>query len=421
MKSICKIIAVAVVLTFAFGSNFSALAADKKVVEITWLQWWVNEWGEDNHAQLIKEFEKLNPGIKVKVVDVPWPDMATKLKADATGLNPKYDVLGMEIDWIASLTNLGYLEDLDSWIEKDKQFQEQMTPNTPLAYNGKIKYLALYLAPYQFVYNVDAFKKQNIAPPKNWAEFEAAMEKIKKSGKYGMSMTLQSADFVVNRYFAFKLAQLGGTWFDENGKVAINSPEAVAVLNYWKDFYAKNLVAPGSMSENQSTSLELLATEQVLSIIDGPFILTKAKQINPDINLAYAPPWKDKTGGYAFNTSGLAMNAKSKNKEAAWKLISFMFSKGVAKKMTNLTSLPWATKAGLEALDGSSDPILKVIPGLFGQDPKNNLSYPCLPDSERLMEELKSAFQLVLAGKADAKTELDKVAASWQKTIDSAK
>ena len=88
-------------------------AMEDEVVEITWLQWWVNEWGPDNHGKLIADFEALHPNIKVTVVDVPWPEMAGKLQAAAAGGSESYDLFGTESTWIAGLTKQGFIE--DSW------------------------------------------------------------------------------------------------------------------------------------------------------------------------------------------------------------------------------------------------------------------------------------------------------------------
>src|SRR5439155_7912689 len=63
-----------VVFLIAFGLALAGRA--EAATEIKWLQWWVNEWGPDNHASLITGFEKENPDIKVTVVDSPYPQMA---------------------------------------------------------------------------------------------------------------------------------------------------------------------------------------------------------------------------------------------------------------------------------------------------------------------------------------------------------
>src|SRR5262249_39671353 len=84
--------------------------------EMKWLQWWVNEWGPENHAALIAGFEKENPDIKVTVIDSPYPQMAGKLNAAAASGDQSYDLFGVEASWISGLVKLGYIEKLDPWL-----------------------------------------------------------------------------------------------------------------------------------------------------------------------------------------------------------------------------------------------------------------------------------------------------------------
>src|SRR4029450_7000085 len=84
--------------------------------EIRWLQWWGNEWGPDNHANLIAGFEKENPDIKVTVIDSPYPQMVGKLNAAAAAGDPSYDLFGVEGSWVSGLVRLGYIEKLDAWL-----------------------------------------------------------------------------------------------------------------------------------------------------------------------------------------------------------------------------------------------------------------------------------------------------------------
>jgi multiple sugar transport system substrate-binding protein len=400
----------------------AAEASSDEVVELRWLQWWVNEWGPENHAQLIEGFEATHPNIKVTVVDVPWPDMAGKLQAAAAGGAETYDVFGTESTWLSGLDKQGFVENLDSWLEGDPEFAESLTTSTPLVLHGQTKGLCLYLIPYQFAYNVDVFEEKGLEPPTNWDEFVAVMEALRDeaSGSYGMSMPLQDAGFIMTRYFGFRLAQEGGKWFDEEGNVVFNSPEGVAAMQWWKDFYDKGLVVPGSLGEDQSQMLEFVATEQVPAIIDGPFIWTKAKQLNPDIRLAYAPAWTAKTGGYSWACSGMGMAANTPHKEEAWEFIKYIYSDEVSQKMTETISLLWATDAGVAALEGSDDPLLSQVPAFANQDPEHNVTFPVLPEATKLVDAFGLAFQQVMAGEKDAQTALDEAAAVWQAELSAA-
>lgn len=409
------------VVLVSFGVAPLAAAAPGQT-EIKWLEWWVNEWGPDNHARLIANFERANPSIKVTVVDTPYPDMAGKLNAAAAG-NENYDVFGVEGGWLSGLAKLGYVENLDPWLAKDKTFADSLTGTARRRLGGKTLSFCLYLIPYHFAYNVDFFSKAQLKPPASWDDFIQVERRLRDKGanRFGMSMPLSDGGFILTRYFGYRLAQEGGQLIDDTGKVAFNSPRGVAALKWWKDFYNMGLVVPGSMGENQTQMLEYLAAGQVTSIIDGPFIWSKAKQIDPNIKLAYAPPWRAQAGGYLWSCSGVGMSAKSPNKDAAWRFVRYLYSRDVSVTMTKTISLPWATKAALQSLQGTSDPILRHVPEFANQDARHNIVYPVLPEAGKLIDAFKVAFQDAVTGKKDPKQALDEAAAVWQVELDKAK
>jgi ABC-type glycerol-3-phosphate transport system substrate-binding protein len=386
------------------------------LTEIRWLQWWVNEWGPDNHASLIARFEKENPDVKVTVIDSPYPQMAGKLNAAAAAGDGSYDLFGVEASWISGLLRLGYIEKLDPWLARDRAFADSLVETAQRRLAGGTYSLCLYMIPYHFAYNVDALGRKGLQPPRSWDEFVAVLRTLrdKSQNRYGMSMPLSDAGFIMTRYLGYRLAQEGGRWIDADGRAVFNSPEGVAALTFWKDLYAMDLVVPGSLGENQTQMLEYLAAGQVDTTIDGPFIWTKAKQVNPNIRIAYAPPWKLKTGGYQWSCSGLGLNAKSQNKEAAWRFMRYLYSRPASVQMTKTISLPWATKAAMASLAGSADPILRYVPDFASQDTRNNLVFPVLPEASKLLDAVKTAFQDGVTGKKNPKAALDEAAAIWQ-------
>ena len=386
------------------------------LTEIRWLQWWVNEWGPDNHASLIAGFEKENPDVKVTVIDSPYPQMAGKLNAAAAAGDGSYDLFGVEASWISGLLRLGYIEKLDPWLARDRAFADSLVETAQRRLAGGTYSLCLYMIPYHFAYNVDALGRKGLQPPRSWDEFVAVLRTLrdKSQNRYGMSMPLSDAGFIMTRYLGYRLAQEGGRWIDADGRAVFNSPEGVAALTFWKDLYAMDLVVPGSLGENQTQMLEYLAAGQVDTTIDGPFIWTKAKQVNPNVRIAYAPPWKLKTGGYQWSCSGLGLNAKSQNKEAAWRFMRYLYSRPASVQMTKTISLPWATKAAMASLAGSADPILRYVPDFASQDARNNLVFPVLPEASKLLDAVKTAFQDGVTGKKNPKAALDEAAAIWQ-------
>jgi ABC-type glycerol-3-phosphate transport system substrate-binding protein len=180
-------------------------------------------------------------------------------------------------------------------------------------------------------------------------------------------------------------------------------------------------VTPGSMSEQIAQSREYFANGKIAMTWDGPFISTISKQVNPKIRVAFAPAWKDVTGGYLWAGSGLALAANSVHKAEGWKFLEYLLSEDVSTMMTNKVSIPFSTKAGFKLLETSDDPILKEIPAMLNQDPKANFFFGPLPDFNSLSQTLQEQFNLAVAGKKDAKVALDEAAVAWNKAIDAAK
>ena len=422
-RMIPRVASVVLLITCGLALGPALAGRAEAVTELKWLQWWVNEWGPDNHASLIAGFEKENPDIKVTVIDSPYPQMAGKLNAAAASGDASYDLFGVEAGWISGLVKLGYIEKLDAWLNRDKAFADGLVETARRRLAGSTYSLCLYMIPYHFAYNVDAFQKKGLQPPRSWDEFVTVLRALrdKSQNRYGMSLTLSEPGFLMTRYFGYRLAQEGGRWIDNDGKVVFNSPEGVAALTFWKSLYGMDLVVPGSLGENQTQMLEYLAAGQVDTIIDGPFIWSKAKQISPNIRLAYAPPWKLKTGGYQWACSGIGVSSKSPNKEAAWKFVQYLYSPTVSVQMTKTISLPWATKAAMASLSGSSDPILRYVPDFSTQDTRSNLLMPVLPEGARLGEAFKIAFQDGVTGKKSPQAALDEAAAVWQAELNKVK
>ncbi len=416
------LLSAAFALVASAAMHRAAVAADP--VTLHWLEWWDGEWGADTMDGLTKKFEA-KTGIKVERTAVPWDSMYDLLIADAQG-EGKFDVMGMEgCCFLTGVDKLGGVEPLGPYLAADKDFAAGLTGLTPISWRGEPLMLNLYIMPYSYVYNIDLLKKAGLQPPKNWDEALEVTKKLNASGVVarGLGVTFGDSSPVYTVYYLFgsRLAQFGGRLFDDSGHAAFNSPEGVAALLWWKNLYDSGLLAPGSLGSTFTQLREDFATEKVAAIWGGPFEGTIAKQIKPDIHVAYAAAWCDKTCGYQWGGSGVAISAKSQHKKEAWEFIKFLLSDETSIYLTKAKSIPFATKAAIASLSSSDDPILKQIPAMLNGDPTHNLSILPTPDFEKLHHAFVEAFQQVLEGKQQPKPALDQVAALWNEEIDAAK
>ena len=308
------------------------------------------------------------------------------------------------------------------WIEgAPADWQAQLAEGAKVEWAGEVQMLYWYIFPYALAYNVDMLAAAGVEPPTNWDEFVAAAEALKdeENGVYGFSMSMGQNNSAVYFYLGGLLQQLGGSFLDENGNPNFNSPEGVQAMEMWKEFYDAGLAAPGTLAETHTDTREFFATGKIAMIWDGPFIGSIAHNINPDINVAYAPAWWDETGGYVWAGSGLAMSKNSKHKEEAWTFLEFMMNADSAVKLTEDKSIPYASTAVFEGLLlTTDDPILREIPAMLNQDPAHNYFMQPIPEYEKTHDALMLAEQEILAGDKSAQDALDEAAAVWQEEID---
>jgi ABC-type glycerol-3-phosphate transport system substrate-binding protein len=415
-----KLLLVALVLMLVVTASPSLLSAQEPVT-IQWLEWWEPEYGKELMDELTSQFEA-QTGIRVERTTVPWTNMYDLLLTNAQAGTATYDVLGMEACcFLTGIDKLGGLEDLAPYLERDADFAAGLTGMTPVPWRGTIPELNWYIFPYSYVYNVDMYAAAGVEPPTNWDEMVAATKQISEAGvvDYAFGEGFAGDIHHVTYYlFGSRLAQLGGRFLDENGRAVFNSPEGVAALQSWKDFYDSGLFMPGAIGMMTADAREALAAETIAAMYDGPFAQVIASQVNPDIRLAFPPAWNDVTGGYVWAGSGLSISSNSNHKEEAWEFIKFLLGDEMSLWLTEQNSIPYATNVAVASLAESEDPILREIPAMLAQDPEHNILLNPVPEQESLHREFVAMFQEVMAGNLDPQEGLDRVAAMWNEVID---
>jgi multiple sugar transport system substrate-binding protein len=415
------LIALIVVLGLALVLPATTSARQDKVT-LHWLEWWSAESDITAIDELVTQFEAEHPNIKIERTAVPWGNMYENLVTSAQSPEAMYDIVGMEWIWMTGLDKLGLFEDLRPWIEQaPADWQAQRVPGTAVEWAGQVEMIYWYIFPYSLAYNIDMLAAAGVEPPTNWDEFVAAATALRdeEKGVYGFSMSMGQNNSAVYFYLAGLLQQLGGSFLDADGNPNFNSPEGVKAMEMWKEFYDAGLAVPGSLAETHTDTREYFATGKIAMIWDGPFIGSIARQVNPDIKVAYAPAWWNVTGGYVWAGSGLAMAQNSKHKEEAWEFLQFMLSSDAALKLTPAMGYPYACNVVFDdVLPNSDDPILREIPAMLTQDPEHNYFTQPIPEYETTHDALMLAEQEILAGDKPAQEALDEAAAVWQEEID---
>jgi N-acetylglucosamine transport system substrate-binding protein len=212
------------------GSSQSG-ASSGKTLNVAALQ---GGYGKTMYTKVIKEFEKENPGVKVKLtISKSIEDEITpNMKA---GKYPDLVVLGQgrQAGLTESLIKDHQLEDVTSVLNMKVPGEKQTVKQKLIPgiidnlgtnpYGGDKTYLMpMYYAPTGLVYNEGLLKKEGWAVPTTWDEFYALGDKAKAKG---ISLFTYPTSGYFDSYFYSSLATAGGKSFFNN------------VMNYKKDIW----------------------------------------------------------------------------------------------------------------------------------------------------------------------------------------
>ncbi|GMR10296.1 MAG: hypothetical protein BMS9Abin28_1117 [Anaerolineae bacterium] len=395
----------------------------EEVVEINWLEWWDAEWGEDTMVELIARFEAENPGIQVVRTGVGWGSMFESIVTSAQAEAAEYDVLGMEpCCWMSALVKLDALEPLGPYIDNTPGFRDRLISDLAVnAWAGEEYGVLLYMMPYTYAYDVDAFEAAGVEPPTNWDEMVEATKALNESDavEFGLGAGFNHGFYTMYYQWGARLAQLGGKLYDENDCAVFNSPEGAQAMLDWKELLDQDLLAPGAIGQTEQDLQDLMKAGRLAAFYDGPWVSSVIKQDRPDARIAFAPAWTDPetgSGGYMWAGSGLAMSANSAHKEEAWKFIDFLMSDETSIWLSEQTSVSFATKANFKRFETLDDPILKEISAMLTQDPENNLFFAPTADFS-VHDEWVAQFQEVLTGDRDPQEALDDLVELWNQDL----
>ncbi|MDQ0198697.1 ABC transporter substrate-binding protein [Neobacillus ginsengisoli] len=331
MKKYMSIMLVMILLLLsACSKNTTAndqISGDKKHPTGT-----ITVWGWDVAAATMKaavdRFQKKYPDVKVKVEDFNSSDLYDKLTvglaARGSGLP---DVVLMEDERIPGyvhqfpegflkLNKLGYGKYKDSF----NQAKVAAVQNKA----GDFIAAPWDIGPAGVFYRVDYFKKANVDPNsiKTWDDYIAAGKKIKDAtGAKLLPIDIPNYDGV----FQMMMQQQGLSYFDKDGKITLQSKEAIRAMNVIKKLHDEDLVLNNKGWDGIVTAT---VNGSVATVPYGVWyagsIMDQAPNLKGKWDVFYLPSFESGGSRYAnVGGSSLLIPSTSTNQSAAYAFVEF--------------------------------------------------------------------------------------------------
>ena len=293
--------------------------------------------GSEATKELIANFEKKNPNIKVETVAVPSNEIINRVQADVVaGKQPDVAQLTFrDLIFIASDLGGNALEDMVSPAELKEHLTGMFPKGLELGkVDGKTYGLAYTFSTPILYYNADLFKAAGLDPnnpPKTLDEFVAAGQKIAKlDGAGNITVAGSTLDMGGQDHQWWRevlIRQFGGVPYkDGDTKVTYNDEAGLKALNFYTSLQTeKKIGKAGFMDEGQAA----FRAGKAGMTIDGTFRLGSFKTIKDfewGVTELPANAQGVRSNYASYFANGISAKTKGEELEASKKFLAYISS-----------------------------------------------------------------------------------------------
>ncbi|MBO0872762.1 MAG: sugar ABC transporter substrate-binding protein [Pseudonocardia sp.] len=287
--------------------------------------------------ELVPEFEKTHPNIRVRFVTLSENQARAKITASvATGGN-EFDVVMISNYETPQWAQNGWLTDLQPMADATPGYDPQdFLPKVrdALSYQGHLYSVPFYGESSFLAYRKDLFAEAGLTMPDHptWTQVRDFAAKLNdpKDGTSGICLrglpgwgeVLAPLDTVINTF--------GGGWYDTKWNAQLTSPATTQAVQFYVDLL-RNYGEPGPAVSSFSECATLFGQGNVAMWYDATSVVTALEdptqsKVVGKVGYVPAPVEKTQHSGWLYAWS-LAIPKTSEHKDAAWQFMSWMTSK----------------------------------------------------------------------------------------------
>jgi multiple sugar transport system substrate-binding protein len=350
--------------------------------------------------ELVRDFERENPGVRVRVQQIPWSAAHEKLLTAFVG-EATPDIAQLGNTWMAEFAALGALEPLGPGLARAGLADSAYFPGIwdTNVIGGRPLGVPWYVDTRLLFYRRDLFARAGYdRMPDTWAEWREALAAVTKlAGGRGYALFLPP-----NEYEPLLVLGLsaGSRFLAEDGtRGAFSEPEFRRAFDFYAGLFRDGLAPPVRNNEIANIYQEF-ARGYFAAYITGPWNLGEFATRLPDsLQSAWATAPMPGPDGPASGTSlaggaSLVVFRGSRHKEEAWRLVEFLSRPEQQLRFYRLTGDLPARRAAWRDTALTRDPRILA----FGEQLARTGAMPKVPEWELIANRLRDYAERVVRG-----------------------
>jgi multiple sugar transport system substrate-binding protein len=303
------------------------VSADDGEVISLWALGSEGEWVQ----QMLPGFEARNPGLRVRVQQIPWSAAHEKLLTAYAG-DALPDVMQLGNTWIPEFVALRALAPLDARIDASASVDRDDFFPGILATNvvGGVTWgVPWYVDTRVLFYRSDLLARAGFdTPPRSWAAWLEAMRRVRELDGADRRAILLPLD-AWEPLAILALQRGAGLLRDGDGHGDFANPAFREAFDWYLELFRLGLAPQGGEARAGNLYRDFAAGRFAM-LITGPWNLGEfARRLPPELATAWttAPmpaPGEDGVGVSIAGGASLVVSRSSLRKDAAWKLVEYL-------------------------------------------------------------------------------------------------
>ncbi|MCB8822531.1 ABC transporter substrate-binding protein [Microvirga rosea] len=393
-----------------------------------------NSW----QTQLVPEFNKRFPNVKVVIDGVPYAELLPKMMLDAVNADPEYDILVIDDPWVPQLAAIGALADL-----KSKDIAAITSPDydwsdfntAPLAageWKGKQYAVPVRSNMLLMFYNRTLYKKAGVPEPTpnlTWDEFfkqaKTLVQDTNGDGKEDAWAvdTYFVRDSLTPTIWQAILNSNGGKLLDETGAPAFNNEAGAKALDMHKDLAKYG--PPGVIGHGYSEALQAFRQAKVAVMFNwGSVYKATAIDANTttlkeeEVGIQVMPVGSARAGTHR-GIWNAGISSKTDNLQASWTFLQWLSSKEGEKVNASLLGSFPARKSTLGSKPEEKwlEPVYRTLQQSYELAAEGEMWRIRSPKSNAAQQILADEVARAIAGQVSTKEALQAAATKIKSTL----
>ncbi len=290
---------------------------------------------------LIAEFEAQHPEIHIEVIEGPsTSNIVEDLYVSAFLLgNAPYDLVYMDITWVAKFAAAGWLQDLSPRVTPEQEAQFLPGAWVGGQFQGKLyRYPAVRADVGALYYRQDLLDQYGYSPPETFADLIQMSQDLQAQGTpWGFLWSGKQTEGTTAMFLEV-LSGFGGYWIDpETLAVGLDTEDAVAALDFLVTTLKEGISPPGTVSYQEEENRRLFQNGQAVFMRNWPYawslINAPTSPVQGKVGIQSMVSQPKQLAKACQGSWGWGIAATSLHSEEAWQVIQFFSSEAAQRQV----------------------------------------------------------------------------------------